>query len=116
MARSTGAAVTRETSCSADRPPKSTTSLIRAGSATNATVTGAPRPTMTPTMHLHAAAIARAVDGTLAGPDVVVSGATQDSRALRPGQLFIPVVAERDGHDFVADALGAGAAAYLSAR
>jgi UDP-N-acetylmuramoyl-tripeptide--D-alanyl-D-alanine ligase len=71
---------------------------------------------MTPTMHLHASAIARATGGTLAGPDVVVSGATQDSRALRAGQLFVPIVAERDGHDFVADALAAGAPAYLSAR
>jgi UDP-N-acetylmuramoyl-tripeptide--D-alanyl-D-alanine ligase len=32
------------------------------------------------------------------------------------GELFVPVVAERDGHDFVPAALSAGAAAYLTAR
>jgi UDP-N-acetylmuramoyl-tripeptide--D-alanyl-D-alanine ligase len=64
---------------------------------------------------LPASTIARRVDGTLAGPDVVVTGVTHDSRALRPGQLFVPVVAARDGHDFIADALEAGAGAYLSA-
>jgi UDP-N-acetylmuramoyl-tripeptide--D-alanyl-D-alanine ligase len=31
-----------------------------------------------------------------------------------PGQLFVPVVAERDGHAFIAAALAAGAAAYLT--
>ena len=34
---------------------------------------------------------------------------------MRPGQLFVPVVAERDGHDFIAAAVDAGAAAYLTA-
>src|SRR5690242_2447048 len=67
-------------------------------------------------MKLHASQIAHATGGELVGPDVVVDGATQDSRALRPGQLFVPIVAERDGHDFVDDALAAGAPAYLSAR
>jgi UDP-N-acetylmuramoyl-tripeptide--D-alanyl-D-alanine ligase len=67
-------------------------------------------------MQLRASEIARATGGVLAGPDVVVSGATQDSRTLRPGQLFVPIVAERDGHDFIDDALAAGAAAYLSAN
>ena len=31
-------------------------------------------------------------------------------------QLFVPIVAERDGHDFISDALKAGAAAYLTSR
>jgi UDP-N-acetylmuramoyl-tripeptide--D-alanyl-D-alanine ligase len=44
-------------------------------------------------MQLRASEIARATGGVLAGPDVVVSGATQDSRTLRPGQLFVPIVA-----------------------
>ena len=34
---------------------------------------------------------------------------------MRPGELFVPVVAERDGHDFIATALDAGAPAYLTA-
>jgi UDP-N-acetylmuramoyl-tripeptide--D-alanyl-D-alanine ligase len=50
------------------------------------------------------------------GPDVELNGAGFDSRSLRPGDLFVPVVAARDGHDFIADAVAAGAAAYLTSR
>lgn len=50
------------------------------------------------------------------GPDVDIDGAGFDTRTLRPGQLFVPLVAERDGHDFVDDALRAGAAAYVTSR
>ena len=61
-------------------------------------------------MELRTAELAAAVGGRLEGPDVVVDGATQDSRAIAPGQLFVPIVAERDGHDFIAAALANGAA------
>ncbi len=61
-----------------------------------------------------ASEVALAVGGRLVGPDVAVSGASIDSRTMVPGQLFVPVVAERDGHDFIDDALAAGAAAYLT--
>jgi UDP-N-acetylmuramoyl-tripeptide--D-alanyl-D-alanine ligase len=67
-------------------------------------------------VELRAADIARAAGGDLHGPDVVVDGATHDSRLVQPGQLFVAVVAERDGHEFVPAALEAGAAAYLSSR
>ena len=50
------------------------------------------------------------------GPDVDIDGTTFDTRNLRPGQLFVPLIAERDGHDFIDAALAAGAAAYLTAR
>ncbi len=60
--------------------------------------------------------VAAATGGRLVGPDVTVSGATIDSRLVAGGELFVPVVAERDGHDFVPAALAAGAAAYLTAR
>lgn len=50
------------------------------------------------------------------GPDVVVDGAHFDSRQILPGQLFVPLLAERDGHDFVPAAASAGAAAYLTSR
>jgi UDP-N-acetylmuramoyl-tripeptide--D-alanyl-D-alanine ligase len=63
-----------------------------------------------------ASAVAAVVGGRLEGPDVEVRGATTDSRSVEPGNLFVPVVAARDGHDFVHHALGAGAAAYLTAR
>jgi UDP-N-acetylmuramoyl-tripeptide--D-alanyl-D-alanine ligase len=56
------------------------------------------------------------LDGELVGPDVSVNGASIDSRTVAPGQLFVPIVAERDGHDFIPAALDAGAAAYLTAR
>ena len=54
--------------------------------------------------------------GTLVGADVESDGASFDTRSLRPGQLFVPLVAERDGHDFVAAAIAAGAAATLWSR
>ena len=67
-------------------------------------------------MDLKTSEVAIATRGRLAGPDVRVSGATIDSRSVAPGQLFVPIVAERDGHDFVAAAMAAGAAGYLTSR
>ncbi len=66
-------------------------------------------------MRLRSSDLAAAVGGRLDGPDVVVDGASIDSRTVQLGQLFVPIVAERDGHAFVGDALAAGAAAYLTA-
>jgi UDP-N-acetylmuramoyl-tripeptide--D-alanyl-D-alanine ligase len=63
-----------------------------------------------------AAEIATAVGGRLVGADVVVDGVSTDSRAGTDGALFVPIVAERDGHDFIDDALAGGAAAYLTSR
>ncbi|HET6772111.1 MAG TPA: UDP-N-acetylmuramoyl-tripeptide--D-alanyl-D-alanine ligase [Acidimicrobiales bacterium] len=60
--------------------------------------------------------VAAATGGRLVGPDVTVAGLAIDSRLVTGGELFVPLVAERDGHDFVAAALDAGAAAYLTAR
>jgi UDP-N-acetylmuramoyl-tripeptide--D-alanyl-D-alanine ligase len=54
--------------------------------------------------------------GGLVGPDVRIEGASIDSRTIRPGQLYIPIVARRDGHAFIPAALEAGAPAYLTAR
>lgn len=59
--------------------------------------------------------VARATNGEVFGRDTTVDGASIDSRTIEPGRLFVPVVAERDGHDFIAAAVGAGAAAYLTA-
>ncbi len=67
-------------------------------------------------VHLLASQIAAATGGTLHGPDVQVDSAGIDSRALRAGQLFVPIVAERDGHDFIPAAVAAGASAYLTDR
>jgi UDP-N-acetylmuramoyl-tripeptide--D-alanyl-D-alanine ligase len=67
-------------------------------------------------VELHTNEIAKATGGVASGPEVNVSGATIDSRQVARGQLFVPVVASRDGHDFVAGAVAAGAAAYLTSR
>ena len=65
-------------------------------------------------MQMTASEVARAVGGRLVGHDVGVVGASIDSRTVAPGQLFVPVVAERDGHGFIDHALEAGASAYLT--
>lgn len=67
-------------------------------------------------MRFSAAALATTVGGTLAGPDVLVEGVSTDSRSLAAGQLFVPLVGRRDGHRFIADAVAAGAPAYLTAE
>ncbi|HEX6569242.1 MAG TPA: UDP-N-acetylmuramoyl-tripeptide--D-alanyl-D-alanine ligase, partial [Acidimicrobiales bacterium] len=67
-------------------------------------------------MDLRTSDVAAATGGRLVGPDVTVSGAAIDSRLVTGGELFVPVVAGRDGHDFVDAALDAGAAAYLTSR
>jgi UDP-N-acetylmuramoyl-tripeptide--D-alanyl-D-alanine ligase len=59
--------------------------------------------------------IAGVVGGAHEGPDVEVSGVAIDSRRVRGGELFVPLRGRVDGHEFVADALAAGAAAYLTA-
>lgn len=61
-----------------------------------------------------AADVATATGGRLVGQNAHLSGASFDSRVLVPGQLFVPIVAERNGHDFIDDALRRGAGAYLT--
>ncbi|MBM7368307.1 UDP-N-acetylmuramoyl-tripeptide--D-alanyl-D-alanine ligase [Gordonia hydrophobica] len=67
-------------------------------------------------MRLLASQIAAATGGTLHGPDVSVDSASIDSRTVRERQLFVPIVAARDGHDFIASAVAAGAPVYLTDR
>jgi UDP-N-acetylmuramoyl-tripeptide--D-alanyl-D-alanine ligase len=52
--------------------------------------------------------------GSACGWDI--SGISIDTRTLLPGDLFVALQAERDGHDFVATAFEKGAAAALVAR
>jgi len=51
------------------------------------------------------------VDPKYAG--ITFLGANNDTRKLQPGQLFIALKGERDGHDFIPKALENGAAAVL---
>jgi len=67
-------------------------------------------------MRFRAEKVAAATGGTLHGPDVEIDGVAFDSRSVAPGQLFVPLIAERDGHEFIDGALAAGAAAYLTSR
>ena len=48
--------------------------------------------------------------------DVTFLGANNDTRKLAPGQLFVALQGQRDGHDYVDAALEAGAAAVLCSR
>ena len=65
--------------------------------------------------------ILQAVDGKLLGGfddrSAPVDGVRTDSRAIRPGDLFIPLTGERfDGHAYINAALEAGAAGCFTAR
>jgi len=66
-------------------------------------------------MRMTAREVAAAVDGVLVGcGDVVLTGAEVDSRRLAAGDLFVALPgARRDGHEFVAEALRAAAAAMV---
>lgn len=70
-------------------------------------------------MKFSAQEIAHATGGTLVHglPETLFNGVSTDSRVIRPGQLFVPLVGSRcDGHDFIADALARGAAGFLFTR
>ena len=57
----------------------------------------------------------RATDGKAVG-DWQVTGLSIDTRSIEPGEMFVALKDQRDGHDFVADALGKGATAALVSR
>ena len=48
--------------------------------------------------------------------DVVFFGANNDTRVLKPGQLFVAIQGARDGHDYISLAMENGAAAVLCSR
>ncbi len=64
---------------------------------------------------LTAGAIAQAVDGRLlsGAAEQVIDGFSIDSRSLAAGDLFFAIVAARDGHAYVADALARGASGVV---
>ena len=60
--------------------------------------------------------LAARLGGEQVGPDVTVTGASIDTRTVLPGQLYVPIVAQRDGHEFIGAALESGSPAYLTER
>lgn len=48
--------------------------------------------------------------------DISFYGANNDTRTLESGQLFVALQGARDGHEFIPDAMGKGAAAVLCSR
>ncbi|MEM1008857.1 MAG: UDP-N-acetylmuramoyl-tripeptide--D-alanyl-D-alanine ligase [Myxococcota bacterium] len=66
-------------------------------------------------MKLNIQDVVEATQGVLVqkGPAKALTGVSTDTRSLVQGNLFIPLVAERDGHDFIPSATQAGAGAIL---
>jgi UDP-N-acetylmuramoyl-tripeptide--D-alanyl-D-alanine ligase len=60
-----------------------------------------------------AAEVAAATGGVLQGDDRPITGLTYNSREIVPGDLFLALKGERDGHRFASDAFASGAAAAL---
>jgi len=60
-------------------------------------------------MLITASEVASVAHGTLVGLDCEASGIAFDSRTLRHGQAFVALGGEADGHDYLRDAVTAGA-------
>jgi UDP-N-acetylmuramoyl-tripeptide--D-alanyl-D-alanine ligase len=60
--------------------------------------------------------IIHAVGGRGSGASFVATGVSIDTRTLEPGDLFVALAGERDGHEFVAQAQDKGAAGVLVSR
>ena len=60
--------------------------------------------------------IAHAVGGEARGGDFIARGVSIDTRTLEPGDLFIALAGERDGHEFLDTARTRGAAGALVSR
>jgi UDP-N-acetylmuramoyl-tripeptide--D-alanyl-D-alanine ligase len=65
---------------------------------------------------LWTAAELRAATGGTLPADIAATGVSIDSRSVAPGELFVALRDQRDGHEFVADALARGAAAAMADR
>ena len=60
--------------------------------------------------------IALVTGGKASDPFAVTGGISIDTRTLKPGDLFVALQDQRDGHDFVQNAFAAGAAGALVSR
>jgi UDP-N-acetylmuramoyl-tripeptide--D-alanyl-D-alanine ligase len=58
--------------------------------------------------------LVHAAGGTADGtPSAAITGFSIDTRTLQPGEVFVALRDQRDGHDFVTNAFGRGAAAAI---
>lgn len=65
-------------------------------------------------MNMMLSEIAACVQGKLVGEDVVISSVSIDTRAIKPGQLYVAIKGHNfDGNEFVAQAEQAGAVAAI---
>jgi len=62
--------------------------------------------------------IAAKIDGVIlqGSPSLTFSRFNIDSRQTKPGELFFALIANRDGHDFIPDAVGQGAAGAVISK
>ena len=68
-------------------------------------------------MNWQLSAIQRAIGGVLSGRDQAIAGVSTDTRGIGTGQLFVALRGELfDGHDFLEQAVAAGAGALLVAE
>ena len=68
-------------------------------------------------MNWQLSGIQRAIGGVLSGRDQAITGVSTDTRGIGAGQLFVALRGERfDGHDFLEQAVAAGAGALLVAE
>lgn len=67
-------------------------------------------------MRITASDVAHITGGHLVGPDCGAVGVSFDSRSLSHGEMFVAVVAERDGNDFVSAARDNGATFAVVSR
>lgn len=65
-------------------------------------------------MRFLASEVAEATGGRIEGEDIEIDGAGFDSRSIAPGELFVAVRADRDGHEYIEAAIANGASAYLT--
>src|SRR5580692_1666890 len=60
--------------------------------------------------------IIQSAGGRGSGASFVATGVSIDTRTVEPGDLFVALAGERDGHDFVAQAQAKGASGVLVSR
>jgi UDP-N-acetylmuramoyl-tripeptide--D-alanyl-D-alanine ligase len=60
--------------------------------------------------------IVAAVGGRLVGASFAATGVSIDTRTLEPGDLFVALAGERDGHEFIGAAMARGAAGVLASQ